>query len=64
MKRNEIQSYLDDLDDESVILVGSRFLDAIQRQSKRPLSRMRDERESPKSPRQEHRPIPYRERSF
>ena len=64
MKRNEISGYMDDLDDESMFLVGSRFLDALQRQSKRPLGRMRNERETPKSQRRNHRPIPHRERSF
>lgn len=64
MNRNEIQNYMDDIDDESMILVGSRFLDAIQRQSKRPLGRMRDERDPMKSQRRDHKPIPYRDRSF
>ena len=47
-----------------MILVGSRFFDAIQRQSKRPLGRMRNEREFTTQDRRDHRPVPHRERGF
>lgn len=64
MKRNNFRSYLDDIDEDDMILVGSRFFDAIQRQSKRPLGRMRNEREFSTPDRRDHRPVPHRERGF
>ena len=64
LNRKHLFGNYDDADDDDYEFLGSRLRHAVQSHDKKPVARLRRDRDTVERDRPRHRPEPYRDRSF